>query len=174
MNNKLNQGKEANQSLEVKFEALVRGDIGNWEGLPNITTKDLESFLGEANEIQKTILGAYPALLYKFSHKLSGRNLNVYERYEKIIMVEVIPVPDSDLISILPKPDVILSQEIFIEGAYAHEYLYCKHGLMLTVAQDLISQEPNKVVRCRTIQSIKQPQDLNSELYFPLDAREKW
>ena len=172
--NNSNQQNMTNQRLEEKFEALLSGDIEHWGGLPNISIKDLDLFLEKTGVPQETTLGAYPAVLYNYYDKKSTRALNVYVRNELVVMIVVTPMPGNNLLSILPKPDAILSQEIYIENAYAFEYLYCKQGLLLTVTQDLREKTSVEVVRFRVIQPIQSPQELNAALYFPLDAREKW
>ena len=161
-------------SLKAQLDSLVRGDIDRWYGLPSVSIDEVKSILGKAEEVQEAAVGAHPAGLYRFSHSPSGSKIDIYERHGMAIMVEVRPVPNVDLLSVLGAPTAVLPQELSIEGAYAHEYLYCDRGLLMTVAQDLSGKIPDKVIRLRGIKKMKGPDELNSELYFPLDAQENW
>lgn len=164
----------ATQNFASELESLLFGNLMLWKGLPNISVIELEVLLGKTEESETVKLGAYPAQRLKFPQQKGNRALMAYVRYGQVVMVEVLPPPDFNVLSGLPKPTTILPQEISVEGAYAHEYLYCERGLLLTVAQSFEKSEHHRLIRCRGIQPLSSPDQLGPDLYMPLDTEVKW
>lgn len=163
----------ANQALKAVFAPLLSGDLAKWQGLPSISVSELEASLGEAEESETVTLGAYPAQRLRLPQQ-GERTLLAYVRHGQVIMVEALPPPDYSALAALPEPTAILPQEIEVAGTYAHEYLYCERGLLLTVAQYLKQTAPDRLIRCRGIRPLSRPQELGAELYRPLDLDVKW
>jgi hypothetical protein len=171
----------ASPDLNAIFAPLFSGDLAKWQGLPAISASELETSLGKAAEQETVTLGAYPAERLRFSQP-GGHTLLAYVRHGQVVMVEVLPPPDSSVLATLPEPTAILPQEIDVAGAYAHEYLYAEQGLLLTVAQDLkqatrhrgVGAMRHQLVRCRGIRPLSHPRALGAELYRPLDLDVKW
>ena len=67
-----------------------------------------------------------------------------------------------------------------LEDAYAHEYLWCARGLVLTVAVPLggLDDEddgvPERIVRCRGLRPLARVGDFGPAYYRPLDSRVRW
>jgi hypothetical protein len=163
----------SNQDINAVLAPLLSGNLAQWQGLPVISAGDLEAALGQAAEHQTANLGAYPAERLRFPQR-GDRTLLAYVRHGEVIMVEVIPPGDASALAALGEPSAILPQEISIDGAYAHEYLYARQGLLLTVAEDLKHTAPDRLVRCRGIRPLSGPQELGAELYWPEDLDVRW
>jgi hypothetical protein len=163
-----------NHDFADQLDSLLLGNLSKWKGLPIISITELEDLLGRTGESKTARLGAYPAQRLEFPHQRGDRTLIAYARHGQIVMVEMLPPPDSSALSGLPQPTAILPQEISVEGAYAHEYLYCERGLLLTVAQSFGRPEPDRLIRCRGIRPMLDRSQLGPELYMPLDTEVNW
>jgi hypothetical protein len=119
-------------------------------------------------------VGAYPAERLEIPRVGRGRTLAIFVRHGRVIMVEVLPPPGMEAVADLPEPTVVLPQEIELEDAYAHEYLWAERGLLLTLAQPFDLPEPDRLVRCRGIRPLAHRRELGAELYMPLDTQVKW
>jgi hypothetical protein len=160
--------------LRRTLEPLLAGDLVAWHGLPDIGLTDLEAALGEPVESGSVQVGAYRARRLEFSAAPGRPTLAAFVRDERVFMVEVLPPPDISAVIGLPEPTAILPQEIAVDGAYAHEYLYGERGLVVTLAQELDEAEPRRVVRCRGIRPIARTEEFGPEYYTPLDTDIKW
>ncbi len=159
--------------INTMLAPFLAGDLARWQGLPAVSPGELEAALGGAEERATVNLGAFPAERLRFALP-ADRTLLAYVRYGQVVMVEILPPGDFSAVAALPPPSAILPQEIAVEGAYAHEYLYAGQGLLLTVAEDLNHAVPDRLVRCRGIRPVSGPQELGPELYWPQDLDVKW
>ena len=159
---------------EAALSAFVSGRLADWPGLPALSTAELQSLYGPPVDRRQVTLGAYPAWRLELAPTEEGRTLAAYERGGEIVLVEVEPPPGLSALAGLPEPTAILPQEIDVEGAYAHEYLYGERGLMVTVAQRLDRSAPDQIVRCRGIRPLPPSGRPGAELYMPLDTQIKW
>ena len=160
--------------IERILAPLLAGELAAWRGLPELSRAELVAALGEPERSDEAQVGAYPAERLEYAGDPSAPALAAFVRDDRLIMVEVVPAPEFSVLAELPEPTAILPQEIDVDGAYAHEYLYCERGLLLTVAQTLGRPEPDRLVRCRGVRPLAEPADLGAELYMPLEAQVKW
>lgn len=162
------------EKLRQRLEPLLSGELARWDGLPRVSVAELVALGGKPLARDSVKLGAYSAERLRFFSQEAQRALLAYARDEAVVMVELVPPPDIAVMTELGEPDAVLPQEMFLEDAYAHEYLYCARGLLLTVAQPFGAAAPNRLHRCRGIASLNDPGALGPELYTPLDTDVKW
>jgi hypothetical protein len=74
----------------------------------------------------------------------------------------------------LGQPTAILPHEILSPGAYVHEYLYCKRGLVLSIAEPFQKEQPLKIVRARGVRPLDSPGEFGPELYQPFQDQTVW
>ena len=77
------------------------------------------------------------------------------------------------MLDTLPAPDAVLAHEILVPGHYAHEYLYCTRGLVLTVAQSLQGNERH-IARCRGMAPLAAPREFGPDFYLAFEDRVSW
>lgn len=161
-------------ALGERLEPFTAGRLTAWQGLPEIRTGDLAALLGEPLERTTVKVGAYPAQRWRFQAGRGRASLVAFTRDDRVFMVEVSPPPDRAALEGLPEPTAVLPQEISVEGAYAHEFLYAERGLVVTLAQQFGESEPRQLLRCRGIRPLEGRKQFGPELYMPLDTDIKW
>lgn len=168
--------KKINQknTLENKLEQFTQLDLKSWDGLPSDMLNAYTEVLGSSPVPQDTTVGAFAAQLYQYELSATQKKLNVYQRNGVVFMIGLDTNIDQKILETLGEPCAILSQELYIEDAYAHEYLYCEKGLLITALQVFGQDQPTKVTRVRTFAPVKTAKEVKSELYYPLDAQEKF
>lgn len=162
------------RELQQAFHPLLAGELALWRGLPDATPEELAAALGEASAPETVTVGAYPAERLELRLRDEEPVVAAFVRHGRVILVEVVPPPGMDAMAGLPEPTAVLPQEIEVEDAYAHEYLWAERGLLLTLAQAFDRPEPDRLVRCRGIRPIADRSGLGAELYMPLDTQVKW
>ena len=150
---------------------FLRGNLAAWYGLPAVRVQDLVSAFGSATSSTSIDLGAAVATRLSFSLIGEARTLVAYSRQDEVVMVEAEPPPDLSALAPLGAPTSILPQEIWVPGAYAHEYVYDERGLLVTVAEHLDGSALKELVRCRGIRAFAFSERIPSDLYLPLDAK---
>ena len=133
---------------------------------------DLVTVLGKPLVEEMRELGYYPAQRLEFltTHGI----LNVFVRHQQVIMLDTPVIPDISILKTLGEPSSILPNEIFADDAYVHEYLYCRKGLVISVAEPFDKSKSWTIHRFRGIHRLESPEDFGPELYMDLDSRISW
>lgn len=83
-------------------------------------------------------------------------------------------LPDINVLNQLGQPTAILADELFMEGYYVHEYLYCDRGLVLSVAESLSKAKRLRIVRSRGIPVLDSPKDFGPNYYRSFEDDTVW
>lgn len=154
---------------------FVQGNITNWKGLPkDLLIEDLITLFNNPLTTIEDSLGYYPAIKYGFAVDNNKETLIAYVRQKHVILIETKILPNQILLNQLPKPDVILPNEILIENAYAAEYIYCEKGLNLTIAKYFNKKLPDKIIRCRGFEKINNSNEFDGRYYKSFDDLISW
>lgn len=146
-----------------------------WRGLPPWQLSDVTGALGEPEQRQETMLGMYPAL--RQSHPLPDRaagGLAIFSRQGRVVVIETLRPPPLEVLESLGEPDARLRHELSVPDAYVWEYVFCKRGLVLSVAEAFDTSRPSRVVRCRGLHTLAHPQEYGAEFYLQLESRTAW
>lgn len=161
-------------SLRQVLDPIVRVDPVRWKGLPPVTESGLETLFGEPKERAESVLGYYPATRCLYRLPVSGQGLVAWLRDGEAVLVETLSQPSVTVLERLPAPSAVLAQEILVPDAYAHEYLYCTVGLVLTVCEPLSGEGPDRIVRCRGLRPLADPSDFGPEYYCAFENQVRW
>lgn len=161
-------------NLEMILDPLLRGDLTRWKGLPSVLTADFDALFGVAIEVEKGLLGHFPATRHVYTDSNTGAGLILWTREDLAVMVETLTLPPASILAELPAPSAVLPQEILVPDAYAHEYLYCATGLVLTVARALRHDAPDRIVRCRGIKPLSDLREFGQAYYQEFDDQVRW
>lgn len=170
-------------TLRDALEPMLHADPLRWRGLPHVTFTDLDALLGVPEESREAILGYYPAVRRRYSAERTpanngpadgGYGLVAWARAGEIVMVESLSQPSLSVLERLPEPSAVLAQEVLVPDAYAHEYLYCATGLVLTVAKPLRGKGASRIVRCRGVKPLASPAEFGPEYYRRFEDRVRW
>jgi len=149
-------------------------NLRKWKGLPHLKVEQFQAAFGTPISISEEEVGCFPARCSHFMFD-SDCKFKVYDRQGEVIMLCIMqPKITKDIYSDLGEPDEILRPELFRDEGYAHEELYCKNGILITRLQYRDKTRDDAIIRLRTFQPIDSVSELNSELYFPWESREKW
>ena len=121
------------QSLRILLQPLLAGDLPAWQGLPAVSVADFDALYGPPTVRREEPLGALPAMRHDYAAGDDG-TLAMWSRGGQAVMLAPAHLPSPAVLDTLPAPDAVLAHEILVPGHYAHEYLYCTRGLVLTVA----------------------------------------
>lgn len=163
-----------NMNLRAALDPMLRIDPLAWRGLPRVTDVEFDALFGAPEESVESVLGYYPATRRRYLSADATQGLVVWARDGEAVMVETSAQPPITALASLPEPSAVLAQEIFVPDAYAHEYLYCGIGLVLTVAQPLGGEKPSQIVRCRGIRALITPKEFGPTYYRPFEDRVRW
>lgn len=161
----------------MRYEDLkpfVEGDLRSWRGLPTASSSDLDHVLGRPEKREVSKLGYHPAERYVYALDVATRGLMAYVRDNRVVLIEAIQPPPISAIEDLPKPCGIKPQEILVPNAYAHEYVYCEIGLILTIARALKGDAPDLLARCRGIRPIAAADEFGPDYYKPFEDQIAW
>jgi hypothetical protein len=150
---------------------LLSGVPAGWRGLPPVATDAFDAVLGPPAAAAREDLGYYPA--DRLTYCASGREIIVWAREGAVVMVEAAAALPGSALDALGAPSAVLPNEILVEGGYAHEYLYCRRGLVATVVQPYRTGE-RKVVRLRGIAPLGRAEALGPDLYKAFEDRTSW
>lgn len=153
---------------------FLHHDLLAWPGLPAITVAELTEALGQPADRDVTTLGFYPADHYTYPLEAPSQGITVYARHQQVVLIQALVPPPTSAMAELPEPCGIKAQEILVPGAYAHEYVYCDRGLVLTVAKALNHHDPDCLVRCRGIQPIATVEAFGPDFYRPFEDQMYW
>lgn len=151
---------------------LLAGDLPGWRGLPPASVAEFDAVFGPPEDQREEPLGAWPAVRRTY-RDAQGRALMLWSREGAAVMLEAGTLPDVSQLAQLPAPDSVLPHEILLPGHYAHEYLYCRAGLVLTVAQPL-REGTLHIARCRGIAPLAAVQDFGPGYYLAFEDRTSW
>ncbi|MFT3718296.1 hypothetical protein [Pseudorhodoferax sp.] len=171
------------QSLHVLLQPLLDGDLPAWQGLPPAPVAAFDALFGAPSAQGTEPLGARPALRSDYAGALT-----LWSRGGLAVMAAPAKLPPDTVLQALGPPDLVLPHEILLPGHYAHEYLYGRRGLLLTVAEvlqgsarqggarqgDARQGGARHVARCRGMAPLAAPQDLGSDLYLAFEDRVAW
>lgn len=161
-------------NLRAALEPILSLDLVNWTGLPTATLDQFDTLFGPPVERIESTLGYYPATRYRYQTEHGAYELVVWVREGTAVMIETLKTPDVSILVALPKPSAVLANEILIPDAYAHEYLYCTNGLVLTVAQPYSESGTNRIVRCRGIKPLASVEEFGPAYYQAFDDQVQW
>lgn len=147
-------------------------DLAQWSGLPQLTLDDMVRTLGTPQAQTVEHLGYYPCERYCFPLATPTGGLIAYTRQGNVVLVETVALPAPAIPAGLPEPCGQLPHELLIEGAYAHEYVYCEKGLVLTIARSLKNVEPDRLVRYRGVRRLANVSEFGPEYYKAFEDRE--
>jgi hypothetical protein len=145
----------------------------NWRGLPEASRAEFDALFGPPRDEQEATLGDRPARRLEYVDAESA-GLIAWERAGRVVMIESTVRPPVSVIAELPAPSAVLAHEILIPGAYAHEYLYCPTGLVLTVSQSLERNGTERIVRLRGVAPLARVEDFGPAYYRPFDDQVQW
>jgi len=158
-------------TLKTDLTPFLEFHLGEWRGLPAIDVDALTASFGAPQETGSVELGFYPAMRSRFASKTESGGFDAYSRETRVLMIETLKQPPVEILAALPEPMSILPNELLLQGAYGHEYLYGERGLVLTVAVPYGSRQPSKIARCRGIAPIGSAREFGPELYRPFEDR---
>jgi hypothetical protein len=161
-------------NLQLTLEPLLHGDPARWKGLPPVSLADFDATFGSAAETEEGVLGHHPATRRIYRTANAGAGLILWDRKGVAVMVEALAVPPASVLAELPEPSLILAQEILVPGAYAHEFLYCATGLVLTVARALRHDAADRIVRCRGLKPLASPAEFGPDYFREFDDQVRW
>ena len=161
-------------NLSTALEPMLQIDPLNWNGLPSATMEQFDALFGPPVEETDSTLGYHPATRYHYRAEEGVSELIVWAREGLAVMVETVKTPDVTVLEALPEPNAVLANEILLPDAYAHEYLYCSRGLILTVAQPYHENVANRIVRCRGIKPLASVEEFGPAYYQAFDDQVQW
>lgn len=145
-----------------------------WRGLPRATVAEFDALFGVPGESVESFLGYYPATRHHYFSAVTAQGLVLWARAGEAIMVETAMPPPAAMLASLSEPSAVLAPEIFVADSYAHEYLYCGTGLVLTVTQALGGEVPRRIVRCRGVKVLDSAEEFGPTYYRPLQDQMRW
>ena len=160
--------------IQLKNQPFIDLELKKWKGLGFYTIDEFSELFGQLEEVRDSKVGYFPAICYQYHVDNVKYPLKIYERGGIAIMLEIEAILDIALLDDLEEPSVILLPELSIEEAYAHEYLYCNRGLLITVLEYDNPTRKNEIMRIRGFGTIDAVRDLKSDLYYPLDNQIKF
>lgn len=158
--------KEFLAEARSQLDPILKWELSSWQGLPEFYVEILNKVLGLPSKEETSELGYYPA--QRFEYHVDGvpsGGLVAYARNNRLDLVETLIAPPLSIMDDLEEPTAILHPEISIQGAFVPEYLYCKRGLVLSVARPFDEKQPLRILRCRGIRPIETPDQFGAELY---------
>ncbi|HEY5712953.1 MAG TPA: hypothetical protein VIT38_13755 [Allosphingosinicella sp.] len=150
---------------------LLAGEAAGWHGLPPLAGDAFDALLGPPASVELLRLGFYPAERRLFAR--AEGDVAIWSRDGEAVMVEVATALPATALDALEKPCAVLSQEIDVEGGYAHEHLYCARGLVATVFEPF-DGGAKRVIRLRGIGPVADAARFGPALYKALDDQVKW
>jgi hypothetical protein len=157
--------------LDQALGALLDFRLAEWHGLTPCLTADIVRIFGAPSSADDAYLGSYPAIREMYSApKSAATGLIVYSRADRVVAVETVEPPPVEAMDSLGQPDARKPPEFTLPDYLVREYLYCRHGLVLSVAESLTSVTgPRlKIVRCRGIPILAAPHEYGAEYYLAL------
>lgn len=155
---------------ERSIISFSKGEVEGWRGLgAGLSIEEVKGFFGGPVETNEDCLGYYPAVKYTFPCGLIA-----YVRQQAVVLIETPNLPDSGILDQLRSPDAVLPHEIWVDGAYAHEYIYCDRGLVLTVAEYFDEAAANEIVRCRGFERIERPGEFDARYHRAFEDSSFW
>lgn len=155
-------------TLDSAFDALLSFRLAEWNGLPPCLNTDLARSFGTPSEAVEVSLGAFPALRESYSApNLPATGFMAYSRAHRVTVIETAAPPPLEVLETLGEPDARMPQEFSLPGYYVREFLFCRRGLVLSVAEPSGAAEPLvKIVRCRGIAVLNAPFEYGADYYL--------
>ncbi|MEK6677153.1 MAG: hypothetical protein AABZ47_16050 [Planctomycetota bacterium] len=160
-------------NLQTSLEPILRVEPARWQGLHRATVAEFDALFASPEESIDAVLGYYPATRRRYRTN-TGQGLMLWARAGEAVMVETLVQPAASVLNELPNPCAILAHEILVPDAYAHEYLYCAIGLVLTVAQPLRGDVPFRIIRCRGVKPLASADEFGLDYYCAFEDQVRW
>ena len=165
----------AREAVVDVLRPLVTGDLVAWQGLPPLPAEVVEAALGPPSACEEVKLGWYPATRLRYREASLASPVDVYVRHGDVVLVEVEGGPPADTLEALGPPSAVMANEIVRLGAYVHEYVYGRRGLVLSVAQPFQEGRAWEIVRSRGIAPMPPDQPaLGPDLHRSLEDTDMW
>jgi hypothetical protein len=158
-------------SLHNSLNEFLEFRLVEWSGLIPCLTKDIAAIFGVPSTVENVYLGAYPALRETYAVPTSpATGLIIYSRALRVIVVETAKPPPPETLALLGSPDARKAPEFGRPGYFLQEYLYCRRGLVLSVAKSLDTSTESclKILRCRGIQPLTSAHEYGADYYLAL------
>jgi hypothetical protein len=158
--------------LERALAALLDFRLAEWRGLPPCLVTDLAHLYGPAVASEQGYLGSYPVLRETFLAP-PPQSFSAYSRAGRVVAVETGATPPIAAADGLGEPDARLPGEFALPGFSVREHLYCRIGLVLSVARavDPSSTAAARIVRCRGIAALATPLQYDAQYYLACESR---
>jgi hypothetical protein len=151
------------------LQPFLDGRLVAWLGLPEVTVSEMAAALGPPNGVEAVTLGYYPAWRHEFQANSVSGGVRAYVRDGWVVLIESVAPQRAEVMQGLPEPNGILPQELLVSGHYAHEYVYCSRGLVVTVAKPLSSTGEDQIVRYRGVRQLGKVQEFGPDYYQAFD-----
>lgn len=159
-------------TLRAALDPILHADVLHWQGLPTASVAEFDALFGTPAERAEATLGYHPATRHRYPYA-DTPGLVLWSRDGVAVMFEAPVTPPLPVLDALGTPDRVLPHEILVPDAYAHEYLYCARGLVLTVAQALRGGA-DRIVRCRGIRPLTGPTEFGPAYYRAFEDQVQW
>jgi len=160
--------------LEIAINALLEFRLVDWHGLPSTTTLELLDRLGVPVDTFNTYIGMHAAIAMKFPmNSFPAMELIVYFRGDQVLALETFNPPPASILTLLDPPDIRKPGEFLLAGCLIYEYVFCRRGLAMSVAEPLPSEPKKsmKILRCRGIASLASPSEFDNRYYLAQQSR---
>ena len=161
-----------NNDCKQFLNHFLHDEFHKLNGLPSCTIGFVKNKYGSPVSIKETQLGISSA--NKHTLHINNQEIGIYERNNNFLIVSKRVEFEMKFLSDFGEPCEILPQQIDVQNHYAHEYLFCEKGLLITVLEPLNKQLEKTISRIRAIQAISDPKNLSPELYLSLDNQINW
>jgi hypothetical protein len=160
--------------LREQLEPFLSGNLSAWRGLPEASPAEFDALFGAPAERGIADLGFYPAERSVYPADSPSGGVIAFARHDRVVLIQALRPPPVSAMQDLPAPCGIKGHEILVPGAYAHEYVYCGLGLVLTVARPFKAGGPDRIARCRGIRPIAAADDFGPEYYKAFEDQTSW
>jgi hypothetical protein len=156
------------------LQPFLEGRMLAWNGLAQLSVEAFDDALGEPTAIEDVNLGWYPAQRRTYPMQAPSGGLIVYARQNQVVLIEAIKPTLLSLPEGLEVPCVIKPHEILVEDAYVSEHVFCRRGLVLSIAEPFDKDKPTRIVRVRGFRPIADPTEFGPEYYIAFEDRIAW
>lgn len=162
------------KSVQQSLQPFLDLDLLAWKGLPLLSVAAMDDAFGSPGAVEDDYLGWNPAQRRIYSFEAASGGLIAYARQGRIVMIETIHPPTLESLEGIEDPCVIKPHEIIVDGAYVGEHVYCKRGLVLSIAEPFEEGKPRWLVRCRGFEPINDPTEYGSDYHIAFEDRTVW
>jgi len=160
--------------IRANLKPFLEGDLLSWHGLPQLSVTSLFAAFGQPQKQETVNMGWYPAQRLTYPMDVPSGGLAAYVRDKRVLLIEALITPSNIILEYLGSPSAIKPHEIIRPGAYVHEYLFCKKGLVLSVAEPFDKNQPLQIIRVRGIQPLERPEQYGPEFHRSVEDETVW